>query len=121
MAVSTFYGQILLHRRLLCVNTLPSAIHHQATAGIIEICQKQFWSDPKLLRRLHLPLLMAVIETNDITHQRWLRQRLCELRDFHSEFVWAHDVAEHILSRQGVSQGRYVNLAELLLKRFHAQ
>ncbi|CAI7622236.1 unnamed protein product [Penicillium palitans] len=121
MAVSTFYGQVLLHRRLLCVDALPLGIHQQATAGIIDICQKQFWSDPKLLRRLHLPLLMAVIETNDITHQRWLRQRLWELRDFHSEFVWAHDIAEHILARQDVSQGRYVNLAELLLMRFHVQ
>ncbi|KAJ5953725.1 hypothetical protein N7501_008004 [Penicillium viridicatum] len=121
MAVCTFYGQVLLHRRLLCVDALPLGIHQQATTGIIDICQKQFWSDPKLLRRLHLPLLMAVIETNDMTHQRWLRQRLWELRDFHSEFVWAHDVAEQILARQDVSQGRYVNLAELLLKRFHAQ
>lgn len=64
---------------------------------------------------------MAVIETNDMTYQRWLRERLWELRDFHSEFVWAHDVAEQILARQDVSQGRYANLAELLLKRFHAQ
>ncbi|KAJ5473075.1 hypothetical protein N7530_007076 [Penicillium desertorum] len=121
MAVSTFYGQVLLHRRLLCVDALPLGIHQQATAGIIDICQKQFLSDPKLLRRLHWPLLMAAIETNDITHQRWLRQRLWELRDFHSEFVWAHDVAEQILAQQDVSQGRYVNLADFLLKRFHAQ
>lgn len=64
---------------------------------------------------------MAVIETNDITHQRWLRQRLSELRNFHSEFVWGHDVAEQILAQQDVSQGRYANLAEFLLKRFHAQ
>lgn len=64
---------------------------------------------------------MAVIETNDMTNQRWLRERLWELRDFHSEFVWAHDVAEQILARQDVSLGRYANLAELLLKRFHAQ
>ncbi|KAI2673681.1 transcriptional regulator family: Fungal Specific TF [Penicillium roqueforti] len=121
MAVSTFYGQVLFHRRLLCVDSLPLGIHQQATAGIIDICQKQFLSDPKLLRRLHWPLLMAVIETNDITHQRWLRQRLSELRNFHSEFVWGHDVAEQILAQQDVSQGRYANLAEFLLKRFHAQ
>ncbi|KAJ5497599.1 hypothetical protein N7463_009586 [Penicillium fimorum] len=120
MAVSTFYAQVLFHRRLLCVDALPMGIHQQATAGIIDISQKQFLSDPKLLKRLHLPLLMAVIETNDVTHQRWLRQRLWELRDFHSEFAWAHDVAEQILAQQDVGQGRYVNLAEFLLKRFHA-
>ncbi|KAJ5813224.1 hypothetical protein N7447_010247 [Penicillium robsamsonii] len=120
MAVSTFYAQVLLHRRLLCVDALPMGIHQQATAGIIDISQKQFLSDPKLLKRLHLPLLMAVIETNDVTHQSWLRQRLWELRDFHSEFVWAHDVAEQILAQQDVGQRRYVNLAEFLLKRFHA-
>jgi hypothetical protein len=121
MAVSTFYGQVLLHRRLLCVDSLPLGIHQQATAGIIDICQKQFLSDPRLLRRLHWPLLMAAIETNDITHQSWLRQRLWELRDFHSEFIWAHDVAEQVLALQDVGQGRYINLADFLLKRFHAR
>jgi hypothetical protein len=121
MAVSTFYAQVILHRRLLRVDSLPTAIHQQATAGIFDIAQKQFISDPNLLRRLHWPLLMAVIETNDPIQQSWLRQRLWELREFHSEYVWAHDVAEQILSQQNVSQGRYVNLAELLLQRFHAQ
>jgi len=121
MAVSNFYAQVLLHRRLLCVDALPMGIHQQALAGIIEIARKQFLSDPKLLRRLHLPLLMAAIETNDVTHQRWLRQRLWELRHFHSEFTWAYDVAEQILAQQNVSQGQYVNLAEYFLKRFHAQ
>ncbi|KAJ6029725.1 hypothetical protein N7499_005404 [Penicillium canescens] len=121
MAVSTFYAQVILHRRLLCVDTLPAAIHQQATAGIVDIAQKQFISDPNLLRRLHWPLLMAVIETSDPTQQAWLRQRLWELREFHSEYVWAHGVAEQILAQQDVSQGRYVNLAELLLQRFHAQ
>ncbi|OQE44135.1 hypothetical protein PENCOP_c002G04924 [Penicillium coprophilum] len=121
MAVSTFYAQVLLHRRLLCVDTLPLGIHQQATAGIIDISQKQFLSDPNLLKRLHLPLLMAVIETDNVTHQRWLRQRLWELRNFHSEFAWAHDVAEQILAQQDVSGGRYINLGEFLLKRFHAQ
>ncbi|KAJ5200851.1 hypothetical protein N7472_006055 [Penicillium cf. griseofulvum] len=121
MAVSTFYAQVLLHRRLLCVGALPTGIHQQAIAGIIDISQKQFLSDPKLLRRLHLPLLMAAIETNDVTHQRWLRQRLWELRYFHAEFTWAYDVAEQVLTQQDVSQGQYVNLAEFFLKRFHAQ
>ncbi|OQD87826.1 hypothetical protein PENANT_c005G02551 [Penicillium antarcticum] len=121
MAVSTFYAQVILHRRLLRVDAFPAAIHQQATAGIIDIAQKQFLSDPNLLRRLHWPLLMALIEINDPTQQAWLRQRLWELREFHSEYVWVHDVAEQILAQQDVSQGRYVNLAELLLQRFHAQ
>ncbi|CAG7954649.1 unnamed protein product [Penicillium olsonii] len=120
MGVCTFYAQALLYRRLLCVNAPPAALDKQATAAIIDISQKQFISDPKLLRRLHWPLLMAVIETGDITHQAWLRQRLWELRDFHSEFVWAHDLAEEILAQQDVSQGRYVNLADLLLQRINA-
>lgn len=120
MAVSTFYAQVILHRRLLCVDTLPAVIHQQATAGIVDIAQKQFITDPNLLRRLHWPLLMAVIETNDPTQQAWLRQRLWELREFHSEFVWAHDVAEQVLAQQDVIQGRYVNLAKLLLQRLHA-
>lgn len=119
MAVCTFYAQVLLYRRLLCVDS-PTVSDHQATAAIIDISQKQYISDPKLLRRLHWPLLMAVVETGDLTHQAWLRQRLWELRDFHSEFVWAHEIAEEILAQQDVSQGRYVNLAELLLQRIHA-
>lgn len=120
MAVCTFYAQILLYRRLLCVDSPPTIADQQATAAIIDISQKQYISDPKLLRRLHWPLLMAVVETSDITHQAWLRQRLWELRDFHSEFVWAHEIAEEILAQQDVSQGRYMNLAELLLQRIHA-
>jgi hypothetical protein len=120
MAVSTFYAQVLFYRRLLCVDALPASIDQQATAGIIDIAQKQFLSNPMLLRRLHWPLLMAVIETGDLTHQAWIRQRLWELRDFHSEFVWAHSIAEEILGQQDVNQGRYVNLAELLIQRLHA-
>jgi len=120
MAVSTFYAQVLLYRRLLCVDALPAPIDQQATVGIIDIAQKQYLSNPMLLRRLHWPLLMAVIETGDAMHQAWLRQRLWELRDFHSEFVWAYGIAEQVLAQQDVSQGRYVNLAEMLLQRFHA-
>lgn len=121
MAVCTFYAQILLHRRLLCIDSLPAAIHRQATAGIVEIARKQFASDSRLLRRLHWPLLMAVIEIDDASHQVWLRQRLFELRDFHSEYVWANEVADQILAQQDVSRGVYVNLAELLLQRFRVQ
>ncbi|KAJ5120948.1 uncharacterized protein N7515_010336 [Penicillium bovifimosum] len=121
LAVSTFYGQVLLHRRLLCVNDLPAGIHQQATTGIIDISQKQFMTDPKHLFRLHWPLLMAIIETSDALHQQWLRDRLWELRDFHSEFCWAYEVAEQILAQQDLSRGRYVNLANVLLDRFHAQ
>ncbi|KAJ5718577.1 hypothetical protein N7488_004223 [Penicillium malachiteum] len=120
MGVSTFYAQILLHRRLLCVDNPPTSIHRQATVGIVEIARKQFAADPRLLRRLHWPLLMAAIETDDANHRLWIRQRLFELRDFHSEYVWANKMADQILAQQDVSQGRYVNLAELLLQRYHS-
>ncbi|KAJ5813423.1 uncharacterized protein N7503_000173 [Penicillium pulvis] len=120
MGVCTFHAQILLHRRLLCVDRPPAAIHRQATTGIIDIARKQFTADPRLLRRLHWPILMAIIETDDANHQAWLRQRLLELRDFHSEYAWANEMADEILARQDVSQGCYVNLAEILLQRCHA-
>lgn len=119
MAVCTFYAQILLHRRLLCVDSLPAAIHRQATAGIVDIARKQYASDPRLLRRLHWPLLMAVVETDNVSQLTWLRQRLFELRDFHAEYVWAHEIAEQVLAQQDVSRGVYVNLAELFLQRPH--
>lgn len=64
---------------------------------------------------------MAVIETDDVDQRTWLRQRLFDLRDFHSEYAWANDVADQILAQQEVSQGRRVNLAEVLLQRLHAQ
>lgn len=118
MAVCTFYAQIIFHRRLLCVGSPPSAIHRQATAGILDIARKQFASDPRLLRRLQWPLLMATIETDDHSRQAWCRQRLLEFRDFHSEYVWVNELADQILVQQDVSQGIYVNLAELLLQRF---
>lgn len=121
MAVCTFYAQILFHRRLLCVDSIPTAIHRQATAGIIDIAQKQYISDPRHLRRLQWPLLMAVIETHDFVHRQWLRERLYELRDFHSEYRWANKLADQILPHQDVNQGVYVNLAKLLLERFHPE
>lgn len=121
MAVCTFYAQIILHRRLLCVDSLPSAIHRQATAGIVDIARKQFASDPRLLRRLHWPLLMAIIDTDDPNHQAWCRQRLFEFRDFHSEYLWANEVADQVLAQQDARQGLYVNLADLLRQRFKVQ
>lgn len=121
MAVCTLYTEILLHRRLLCVESPPTAIHRQATAGIIDIARKQMASDSRLMRRLQWPLLMAMIETEDDNQRAWLRQRLFDMRNFHSEFVWANEVADHILAQQDVSRGRYVNLAELLLQRLYAQ
>lgn len=117
MAVCTFYAEILFHRRLLCVDTPPTAIHRQATIGIIDIARKQFASDSRPLRRLHWPLLMAVIETTDANHRIWVRQRLFELRDHHSEYLWANEIADQVLARQDVNQGCYANLAELLLQR----
>jgi hypothetical protein len=121
MAVCTFYAQIILHRRLLCVESLPASLHRQATAGILDIARKQFASDPRLLRRLHWSLLMAVIETDDTSHRVWLRQRLFELRDSHSEYIWANEVADQILAQQDLNPGCYANLAELLLQRLHVQ
>jgi len=105
----------------LNVDSGPASIHRQATAGIVDISRKQYASDPKLLRRLHWPLLMAVIETDDTDQRTWLRQRLFDLRNFHSEYVWANDVADQILAQQEVSQGQRVNLAEVLLQRFRVQ
>lgn len=121
MAVCTFYAQIILHRRLLCVDTPPTAIHKQALAGILNITRKQFASDSRPLRRLHWPLLMAVIETDDPNHRAWVRQRLLELRSFHSEYLWANEIADQILAQQDASPGCYANLAELLLQRLHVQ
>ncbi|KAJ5102425.1 hypothetical protein NUU61_004647 [Penicillium alfredii] len=121
MAVSTFYAQVLIHRRLLCVDTLRGAIHRQATTGIIDIARKQFTSDPRLLRRLHWPLLMAAIETDNAVQRTWLQQRLFDLRNFHSEYVWANDVADQVLAQQEVSQRQDANLAEVLLQRLHVQ
>lgn len=121
MAVCTFYAQIILHRRLLCVDTLPSAIHRQATAGIVDIARKQFASDPRLLRRLHWPLLMAIVETDDPNHRAWCRQRLLEFRDFHSEYQWVNEVADQVLAQQDTRQGLYANLADLLLQRLKVQ
>ncbi|KAL4946745.1 hypothetical protein BDV06DRAFT_208403 [Aspergillus oleicola] len=66
MAVSTFYAQVLFHRRLLYPAGPLSAFHSAAVTNIIEIAQKQYASDPRLLRRLHWPILMAAIETEDL-------------------------------------------------------
>ncbi|RAL12916.1 Rh-like protein/ammonium transporter [Aspergillus homomorphus CBS 101889] len=86
MAVSNFYALILFHRRLLSPNQAPAAIHRQALNGILENTHKQFAVDQRLLRRLHWPLLMAIIETDDPVQREWLRQRLLELRGVHSEY-----------------------------------
>jgi hypothetical protein len=85
--------------------------------NILEIVQKQFNADPRTLRRLHWPLLMAAIETDDAEQRGWLRQRLQELRDFHSEYARANQVAEEVLAQQAKS-GQYVDLGELL-QQYH--
>lgn len=121
MAVCTFYAQILFHRRLLCPNTPPTVLHRQATQGIVEICRKQFAPDSRPLRRLHWPLMMAVIETEDPNQRVWLRQRLFELRDFHCESMWANQITDQILAQQDMNPGCHANLAELLLQRLHVQ
>ncbi|KAF9883008.1 hypothetical protein FE257_004321, partial [Aspergillus nanangensis] len=114
MAVSTFYAQILCFRRLLRPSQPPATVDRHALTNILEITHKQYASDPQLLRRLHWPLVMGVVETEDPVQREWLRQRLLELRDYHTEYRWANDIAEEVLDKQDTSQGRYVNLAELL-------
>ncbi|PTU23240.1 hypothetical protein P175DRAFT_0530346 [Aspergillus ochraceoroseus IBT 24754] len=105
MAVSTFYAQALFHHRLLYPPCPPSTLHRLAVTNIVEIARKQHMSDPRLLRRLHWPLLMA------------LRERLLELREFHSEYRWANDIADEVLARQVASQGQYADVAESLRRR----
>ncbi|PYH95666.1 Rh-like protein/ammonium transporter [Aspergillus ellipticus CBS 707.79] len=65
MAVSNFYAQILFHRRLFTPLAPLTALHRQALTNILENAHKQYTSDPRLLRRLHWPLLMAIVETDD--------------------------------------------------------
>lgn len=84
----------------------------------MEIAQKQYSWDPRLLRRLHWPLLMAVVDTPDPVAREWLQQRLTELRASHSEYSWANRIADEVLVEQEKSGG-YVNLLELL--RTHVQ
>lgn len=114
MAVNNFYALILFHRRLFDTARPPAALHRQALTNIIDNAHKQHSADPRLLRRLHWPLLMAIVETDDPVQREWLRERLYELRSFHSEHLWAFQLAEKVLARQDASAGEYANLAELL-------
>ncbi|BCR93407.1 Zn(II)2Cys6 transcription factor [Aspergillus luchuensis] len=114
MAVNNFYALILFHRRLFDTARPPAALHRQALNNIIDNAHKQYAADPRLLRRLHWPLLMAIVETDDPAQREWLRERLYELRSFHSEHLWAFQLAEEVLARQDASAGEYANLAELL-------
>ncbi|OJK01388.1 hypothetical protein ASPACDRAFT_1898336 [Aspergillus aculeatus ATCC 16872] len=119
MAVSNFYALILFHRHLLSPSQAPAALHRQALTGILENTHKQYAVDPRLLRRLHWPLLMALIETEDPIQRDWLRQRLIELRGFHSEYLWVNQIAEEVLARQEASPAEGIDLGELL-RNFHA-
>ncbi|RAL05387.1 Zn(II)2Cys6 transcription factor [Aspergillus ibericus CBS 121593] len=114
MAVNNFYAQILFHRRLFDPLQPPSALHRQALTNILDNAHKQYTADPRLLRRLHWPLLMAIIETDDPIQREWLRERLYDMRAFHSEHMWAFEIAEDVLARQDASAGEYANLAEML-------
>lgn len=117
MAVTNFYAQVLFHRRLLYPPGPPSLFHRVAASNIIEIAQKQYTVDPRLMRRLHWPLLMAVIETDNTAQRTWLRERLLDLRLYHSEYLWASDLADEILALQDASQGQYADVAALLRQR----
>ncbi|RHZ44161.1 Zn(II)2Cys6 transcription factor, partial [Aspergillus thermomutatus] len=118
MAVATFYAQLLFHRRLLYSTVPATALHRQALTTILEISQKQCVADPRLLRRLHWPMLMAVIETEDLVARDWLRQRLSELREYHSEYIWANEIADDVLARQEMS-GQPVDLADVLRRHLY--
>lgn len=85
------------------------------------MARKQYTSDPRLLRRLQWPLLMAVIEMGDPTQREWLRQRLLELNNCHSEYVWTKEVADEVLRQQDGKPGFYANLADLLRRRLETQ
>jgi hypothetical protein len=61
---------------------------------------------------------MAVIETDDTAQREWLRERLIDLRGFHSEYAWASDLADEILALQDTSKDRYADIATLF--RRHA-
>lgn len=117
LAVATLLGQVIFHRRLLCPGSPASPFHRQAVSNIIDIAHKQYNSDPRTLRRLQWPLLMALIETDDTGQRAWIRKRLYELRDFHSEYVWVNQVADEVLSHQDAERGQNVNLAEVLRRQ----
>ncbi|RMZ39373.1 hypothetical protein AFCA_006288 [Aspergillus flavus] len=117
MAVSTFYAQILFHRRLLCPSQSPRTLHRHALSNILEITHKQYASEPRLMRRLHWPILVAVLETDDPAQIEWLRQRLAELRQCHTEIRWANEIVDEVLAQQDATKGEYVNLAEFLRNR----
>lgn len=69
------------------------------------------------MRRLHWPIMVAVLETDDPAQLQWLRQRLAELRQCHTEIRWANEIVDEVLAQQDASKGEYVNLAELLRNR----
>ncbi|KAE8147183.1 hypothetical protein BDV25DRAFT_37458 [Aspergillus avenaceus] len=117
MGVGIFYGQILFHRRLLSPDQAPRTLHRHALRNILETAHKQYAYDPRLLRRLHWPLLVAAIETDDPTQRDWIRHRLGEMCEFHNEYRWAIGLVDEVLARQDASKGDYVNLAELLRNR----
>lgn len=119
MAVTTFYSQIPFYPRLLCAPGPPTAPYRQAVQYLTEIIRKQHASDPRLLRRLHWPLLAAAIEAEDAVQREWLRQRLSELRGFHTECLWAHDITELVLARQDASVEDYVDLGAILRAYSH--
>ncbi|KAL4928632.1 Rh-like protein/ammonium transporter [Aspergillus undulatus] len=69
MAVSTYYAQVIFHRRLLYPPGPPTAFHRVAVSNIIEIVRKQYTSDPRLIRRLHWPLFMTAIDAEDASQR----------------------------------------------------
>lgn len=113
LAVAYFCAHVLFHRRVLCADRPPSALHRQAIGQIVEIVHKQYSWAPRLVQRFQWPLLMAVIDTDDCVHRDWIRQRLEEISGCHSAFAWANRVANEVLAQQD-QNGKYVDLAEIL-------
>lgn len=114
MGIGTFYAQIIFHRRLLYPREPPNAFHRQAVREIVEICQKQYAADVRLLLRMPWALLAAMIETEDDAEREWLRTRLQELRVTHAESAWINQVSDKILTFQSDSSVAHVDLTALL-------
>ncbi|RFU27505.1 hypothetical protein B7463_g8821, partial [Scytalidium lignicola] len=113
-AACLFYGLIIYHRRLLHPNSSPTSMHRQATSRILKILHKQHSVDPRLLLRVHWPIFIVAIETDDPIHREWLQGRLEYFSPLRAECSWENAVLGKVLAFQRAHKGQQANLLEIL-------
>lgn len=115
-AASSYFAQVLFHKRMLDPHSPPTTPHISAVTNVIRIAKTDYPRGTRYLS-LHLwGMLMTGIEMDDPVFsdldadRQWIVDRLAEVKGLHSESPWASKALEEAIRQR---RGREVDLLKL--------